>query len=161
MLFDKDRPKLLIADDEEYVRSLLKNITESIKFDVVGEASNGQIALELFREHTPDVMILDLNMPKISGDELLEIIKDEIEHTCIVIMTSSIDDENIAKCTELGAKQFIRKDTPLYKMAKIINDAWRTFESKRTVLEVEKYDLNELLQEIKEDKIIANISNIT
>ncbi|OGI02813.1 MAG: hypothetical protein A2Y25_03210 [Candidatus Melainabacteria bacterium GWF2_37_15] len=142
---------LLIADDEEHVRELIKMIADTIHLDVIGEASNGEEAVTLFKKNKPDIMILDINMPKKTGDEILEELKNELEDTCVIIMTAMVDQEDMDKCLKLGAKNFIRKDTPIYKMAKIINETWNAFEQERKEKSKEKYSLKQLLAEINND----------
>ena len=143
---------LLIADDEEHVRELIKMIADTIHFDVVGEAADGDEAIALFKEKKPDIMILDINMPKKTGDEILEELGNELKDTCIIIMTAMVDQEDMENCIKLGAKAFIRKDTPIYKMAKMINETWNAFEQENKEKTKEKYSLKQLLAEINNGK---------
>jgi len=143
---------LLIADDEEHVRELIKMIADTIHLDVVGEAADGDEAIALFKEKKPDIMILDINMPKKTGDEILEELGNELKDTCIIIMTAMVDQEDMENCIKLGAKAFIRKDTPIYKMAKMINETWNAFEQENKEKTKEKYSLKQLLAEINNGK---------
>lgn len=149
-----DKPKVLIADDESYVRELLKMISSSLHYEIVAEASNGEETLNLFREYTPDIMLLDINMPWKTGEEVLEELGDEIENTCVITLTSIIDEDSLKKCIKLGVKHSIRKDTPVYKMAKIINETWKSFETAK-IENSNKYDLNLLYQSVGEDNVLS------
>jgi len=147
-------PTVLIADDEKHVRELLKMIAGTIHFDIIAEASNGVEAIALFKEKQPDIMILDINMPRKTGDEILEELTNEIENTCVIMMTAIVDKEDVDKCMRLGAKYFILKNTPIYRMAKLINETWKSFEQDKKSLTVEKYDLSQLMVEINNDKML-------
>ena len=151
------KPALLIADDEKHVRELLKMLANTIHLDVVGEASNGVEAIALFKEKKPDIMILDINMPRKTGDEILEELTSELENTCVIMMTAIVDREDVERCIKLGAKYFIRKDTPIYKMAKSINETWKAFELIRENKNKEKFNLKQLFDEIKDDKMLKDI----
>lgn len=144
---------VLIADDEEHVRDLYKMIADTIHLKVVGEAANGDQAIELFKQTQPDIMLLDLNMPRKTGDEVLEELQDSLEDTCVIVLTALVSQEDNENCLKLGARTFIRKDTPIYKMAKIINDTWNAFEKEKKEKNKVKYDLNTMLAEIQHDRI--------
>lgn len=151
-------PGILIADNEEHVRDLLKMIAGTIHFRVYGEASDGEQVISLFKQQIPDILIMDINMPLKAGDEILEELQNELENTCVIIMTAIMDNEDIENCLKLGAKTFIRKDAPIYKMVKTINETWTTFEKERSARNMKKYDLNQLMAEAKEDKILKNLA---
>lgn len=142
------KPTVLIADDEKHVRKLLKMIVDTIHFELVAEASNGEEAISLFNQEKPDVMLLDINMPKITGDEILEELADDLDNTCTIMMTAIVDQESVEKCLKLGARNFIRKDTPVHKMAKSIKETWQTFEQEKPR---DKFNLNQIMKEIGKD----------
>lgn len=133
--------KAIIADDEEHVRDLLALILTSMKFNVVGKATNGEEAIALFNEFEPDIMLLDINMPLITGDEILKSIPQE-HNTCIIMLTAVSDKETIKKCIDLGINYFIRKDTPLPRMSDLIKNTWEAFYEKKQKSNVKTYILN-------------------
>ena len=101
--------KVLIVDDAAFMRMQLKRILERHEFDVVGEADNGFLALELVRSLKPDVITLDITMPQMNGIECLEEINklDEIPN---VIMISAMGQQSfVIEAIEKGAKGFIVK----------------------------------------------------
>ena len=124
---DTKKTRALIADDENHVRRLLKSVVQKMNCDVVGEAKNGQEALDIFRKEKPDLLLLDINMPYKTGDEVLEEIMTEFPNAFVIMLSSIADAESVEKCLELGAANYLRKDTPLTQMKQIIFETWRNF----------------------------------
>ena len=102
--------KILIIDDDDDIRWSLKEIFSNCKFNVdVTEASNAQEGFNQFKKVSPDLILLDIKMPKINGIRLLKLILDE-DKSAKVIMISGMEQEEILKETRfLGAKNFILK----------------------------------------------------
>lgn len=123
------KTRALIADDENHVRRLLKSVVQKMNCEVVGEAKNGQEALDLFKKEKPDLLLLDINMPFKTGDEVLEEIMTEFPDAFVIMLSSIADAESVEKCLELGASNYLRKDTPLTEMKKIIYETWQNFKS--------------------------------
>jgi len=122
------KKRIIIADDEFSVRSMIRMVLKSINGEIVGEAKNGQEAVEQFREKKPDLLLLDINMPVKNGlDALKEIIAD-FPDAFVIMLTSISDMETVEKCLDLGAINYIIKDTPIPEMKKIIKETWDTFE---------------------------------
>lgn len=124
------KARVVIADDEAHIRALIKTVMKSMNTDVVGEAKNGQEAVELFRKERPDLMLLDINMPVKSGDEALKEIAGEFPEAFIIMLTSVSDIETVKECLALGAVNYILKDTPISEMKKMIRDTWVQFRKK-------------------------------
>lgn len=103
------RRKILLADDTTFMREMLKSALDPEKFQIVGEATDGAMAVEFYKEKKPDLMILDINMPKMNGiDALTEVIK--YDANANVIMCSDQKYENmIVMAIKRGAKDFIIK----------------------------------------------------
>ncbi len=103
------RKKILIADDTTFMREMLKSALDPEKFQIVGEATDGEMAVEYYKEKKPDLMILDINMPKMNGiDALTEVIKYDPDAN--VIMCSDQKYENmIVMAIKRGAKDFVIK----------------------------------------------------
>ncbi|MBQ6589819.1 MAG: response regulator [Butyrivibrio sp.] len=101
--------KILIADDTTFMREMLKSALDPEKFQIVGEATDGVQAVEFYKEKKPDLMILDINMPKMNGiDALTEVIK--YDGNANVIMCSDQKYENmIVMAIKRGAKDFVIK----------------------------------------------------
>jgi two-component system NarL family response regulator len=108
----KERIRILIADDHSVVReglvSLVKRKSDMI---VVAEASNGREAVELWKEHRPDVTLLDLRMPELDGVGAIKEIRELDEDAHIVVLTTYDGDEDIYRAIKAGAKAYLLKDT--------------------------------------------------
>jgi len=103
----------ILVEDEEIIRQMLKQALVVLGCDVLGEANNGIAAAELFNETKPDLVLMDIRMPRSDGIEALSKIK-EIEPDAYVVMMTSINDEEIIEdCIIAGAKDYIRKDVPI------------------------------------------------
>ena len=123
----KRKPRVLLADDELHIRALMKAVIKSINGEIVAEAANGQEAIDLFNEHKPDLMLLDINMPIKTGEEALEEVIRKYPNALVIMLSSLSDAKSVEKCMKFGSSNFIRKDTPLDKMKDIIEQTWREF----------------------------------
>jgi DNA-binding NarL/FixJ family response regulator len=108
----KERIRILIADDHSVVReglvSLVKRKSDMV---VVAEASNGREAVQLWKEHRPDVTLLDLRMPELDGVGAIKEIRELDENAHIVVLTTYDGDEDIYRAIKAGAKAYLLKDT--------------------------------------------------
>ena len=108
----KERIRILIADDHSVVReglvSLVKRKSDMV---VVAEASNGREAVELWKEHRPDVTLLDLRMPELNGVGAIKEIRELDGNAQIVVLTTYDGDEDIYRAIKAGAKAYLLKDT--------------------------------------------------
>lgn len=123
-----DDVSVVIADDENHIRSLISTLIRTLSFNVVGEAVNGIEALQLVKEKHPEIVLLDINMPQMNGLESLRRIVELSPQTCVIMLTSLADTETVEECIANGAASFIRKDTPLDTMKGMILDTWRMFQ---------------------------------
>ena len=108
----KERIGVLVADDHSVVReglvSLIKRKADMI---VVGEASNGREAVDLWKVHRPDVTLLDLRMPELDGVGTIKEIRELDETAHIIVLTTFDGDEDIYRAIKAGAKAYLLKDT--------------------------------------------------
>ena len=104
--------RLLIADDHSVVReglvSLVKRKSDIV---VVAEASNGREAVDLWKQHSPDVTVVDLRMPELDGFGAIREIRDVDPTAHIVVLTTYDGDEDIYRAIKSGAKAYLLKDT--------------------------------------------------
>lgn len=121
----------LIVDDEEDIRFLVGSALKMLDFDIAGEASNGEEATDKFRELTPDIVILDENMPDVKGSDFLSRIRGEYDNSCIVMLTASSDSFLLRKCMSLGINHFMVKTTPFPILIERIKHTWIDFLKKR------------------------------
>ncbi|MGG3507945.1 response regulator transcription factor [Paenibacillus lautus] len=117
---------VLIADDHLVVREGLKFIIETNdNFHVLGEAENGEEVLRLLESLTPEVILMDLNMPKMSGLETMEELNKRNIDIPVVILTTYNEDELMISGLELGAKGYLLKDTGRDHLFRTIESAVR------------------------------------
>lgn len=101
--------KVLIVDDAAFMRMSLKSMLERNGFEVVGEAENGEVGVAKYKEVKPDIVTMDVTMPKMDGVETLKLIK-EYDPKARVVMVTAMGQEQIVKQAVLsGAKSFIVK----------------------------------------------------
>jgi len=118
----------LIVDDEQHLRVYLRLILKQLGFTSFHEAENGQLAINKYKEVSPDLVLMDVNMPVKEGMEALEEIV-EFDGDAVVVMTTSVASRKAVETSiELGASHYIRKDTPKDEIAEIltelINEIW-------------------------------------
>jgi two-component system, chemotaxis family, chemotaxis protein CheY len=113
---------ILIVDDEAHIRKYVSLILKSLGVTSVIEASNGEEAVATFQRERPDMVLLDVNMPLIDGIETLKRLK-VVDPDCIVVMLTSLANRStVEQVLELGAANYIRKDTPREEVTKAIAD---------------------------------------
>ena len=118
--------KVLVADDHLIVREGLRLILETgADMQLVGEANNGQEAVELAASLAPDVILMDLRMPVLDGMGAIEILRRERPQIAIVILTNFNEDELMVKGLAAGAKGFLLKDTDRETLLNTIRAAAR------------------------------------
>lgn len=101
--------RILVVDDAAFMRMMLRNILEKGGYEVAGEASNGFEAIERYREVRPDVVTMDITMPKMEGIQAVRSIK-QIDPNAKIIMCSAMGQQSlVADAILAGAKDFIVK----------------------------------------------------
>jgi DNA-binding NarL/FixJ family response regulator len=104
--------RLLIADDHPIVRDGLKKLLLlEDDFDVIGEAADGREVLEKVRDLDPDVLLLDLRMPKLDGLSTLQALQQVNKRTLVIILTASEDKNEFVKAMKLGCSGIVLKQT--------------------------------------------------
>ena len=108
----QNKIKIIIADDHHIFRKgILSIAAEDSTVEVTGEASNGEEALKLVRELKPDIAILDIDMPVMSGLDAARKIKEEGLNTKVVILTIHKDKEYFDEALELDIKAYVLKES--------------------------------------------------
>jgi two-component system chemotaxis response regulator CheY len=109
---------ILLVDDEAHIRKYVSLILRQLGNPRLIEASNGVEAISAYRRENPDLVLLDVNMPIMDGIETLKKLK-EIAPDCIVVMLTSLANrQTIEQAIELGAANYIRKDTSREEISK-------------------------------------------
>lgn len=117
---------VMIVDDHFYIREGLKLILEtSPAYEVVGEAEDGAAALELLETVRPDVILMDLNMPRMGGLETMEAMKAGGCDIPVIILTTYNEDELMLRGLELGARGYLLKDTGREALFRTLESALR------------------------------------
>jgi DNA-binding NarL/FixJ family response regulator len=102
--------RVLAVDDHALLRdgiaALIGNQTD---MELVGEASNGREAVELFRQHQPDVTLMDLQMPEMGGIDALSAIRGEFPEARIIVLTTYAGDVQVFRALKAGARAFLLK----------------------------------------------------
>lgn len=108
-----EKIRILVADDHAVVREGTRTLLEREEdMAVVGEAGDGEEAVKLIEKLKPDVAILDISMPKLSGIEVTQKIKPHLPSTAILILTAYDNDEYVFALLEAGAAGYLLKDVP-------------------------------------------------
>ena len=115
--------KILVADDSDAIRLVLNDILSIGKHTIVGEASNGEEAIELFFKISPDLLLLDLAMPKKDGLTVVKEIMEKNPQAKIILITASDDQKIINQCLHLGALSCISKPFDINNVLKQITDS--------------------------------------
>jgi DNA-binding NarL/FixJ family response regulator len=103
--------RVLVVDDHALLRTGVANIiNQESDLAVVAEAANGRDAVEAFRIHRPDVVLMDLRMPEMEGVEAVRRIREVDPHARVIVLTTYDADEDIARALQAGAKAYILKD---------------------------------------------------
>lgn len=112
---------ILIVDDAAFMRMMIKDILEKNGFNVIGEASNGLEAVELYKKEKPDIVTMDITMPKVDGIEAVKLIK-EYDNEAKIIMCSAMGQQAmVMDAIRAGAKDFIVKPFQADRVIEAIN----------------------------------------
>jgi two-component system, NarL family, response regulator LiaR len=121
-----DRIRVLIADDHAVVRQGLRTFLEvQDDIEVVGEASDGREALAMIEALAPDVVVMDLLMPRLSGIEATRQIRELRPATKVIVLTSFLDDEKVFAAVRAGAAGYLLKDVRPQELGEAIRTVSR------------------------------------
>jgi len=138
-----DKPvRIVIADDHPIFRDGLRKLLEQEPgLEVVGEAAHGEEAVRLVREERPDVLLLDLAMPRHPGFEALRALSDEPQGPRTIILTASIEKPQIIEALQLGARGVVLKESATELLLKSIRSvmAGQTWIGRESVTDLVQY----------------------
>ena len=106
-----EHPSVFIVDDHSFFRSGLRSVLVERGFSVVGEAETGQAALPLIERRQPDVVVMDLSMPGMSGIEATRALTAQFPSIAVLVMTVSAADTDVLDALEAGAAGYLLKDS--------------------------------------------------
>ncbi|MEF8756851.1 MAG: response regulator [Halobacteriales archaeon] len=112
---------VLIVDDSHFMRNLLTQILEG-EFDIVGEASNGAEAVKMYKEHEPDIVMMDVVMPKANGIKATAAIKKLDPNARVIMCTSVGQREKMKLAVKAGADGYVTKPFEEESVMKALKD---------------------------------------
>lgn len=101
--------RILIVDDAKFMRMTLSSILNRAGHEIVGEGENGNEAIRLYRELSPDLVTMDITMPEMSGLEAVKEIKKEYPNAKVIMCSAMGQQKMVVEAIEAGAKDFIVK----------------------------------------------------
>ena len=152
------RGKILVIDDEKFIIKSLKQHLEKEGFEVL-TAESGEAGIDVFKTDSPDIVLLDLNMPGIGGIETLKAMKKLNSDVIVVIITAYGDIEVAVSTIKSGAYDFVEKPFELSRISVLISKAMETVQLKREVnyLREEKYDVYSFNKIIGQSKAMQDV----
>jgi DNA-binding NarL/FixJ family response regulator len=121
---NRPRPHVVVVDDDPGTRKLLRSVLESEDVTVVGTAAGGEEALAIVERFEPDVVLMDLRMPRMSGIEATRRIRELDPRVSVVILTVYEDAELEEGAEEAGVFCYLVKGCPPSMIRKVIVQAW-------------------------------------
>lgn len=114
------KAKILVADDSAYMRSILKDLLLRSGYEVAGEAENGREAVRLYEKLAPDLVLMDILMPEMSGIQALKEIKEKYPDSRIVMLGALGQQNLVVEAMQAGASEFFVKPVQAEKVAELI-----------------------------------------
>ncbi len=118
--------RILICDDHEIVRRGLRSYLETEPgFEIVGEAADGEETVRMSGELRPDVILMDLVMPRLDGVEATRRILAERPDACVIVLTSYTDDNKVIPALKAGARSYMLKDVAAEELGETVRRAYK------------------------------------
>ena len=122
---DEQAIRVVIVDDHALFRQGLRELLTEQGMEVLGEGSDGQEGLRLIEASAPDVVLMDLNMPRMSGLEAVRAVRERCPRTRVVMLTISLADQDVAEAIVAGATGYLLKDASIEEIVAGIHAAAR------------------------------------
>ena len=119
--------RVLIAEDEPHIRTVLRAIVTALGGEVVGEATDGEQAVALAAIKRPHIALLDINMPKLTGDAALQRILAADPRVIVIMMTAQDTLEAVRTCLEGGARDYILKSNRAEEIFRLLRESWPSY----------------------------------
>jgi len=119
--------RVLIVDDYDMTRTLLRIILRGQNFEVVGDATDGQMAVEMCQRLKPDIMLLDVVMPKMNGLEVLAKVQSMNALPLVLMVTSAEEERVVSQAMQSGASGYILKPFNTASVIETLNEARERF----------------------------------
>ncbi len=119
----KDKIRVLLADDHQMVRAGIRQLLEEAgDLQVVAEAGDGEEAQALIQKHKPDVAVLDIQMPKVSGIEVTRWVRAHLPAVGVLILTAYDDDPYVMAVLQAGANGYVLKTAAAHELIQAVRD---------------------------------------
>lgn len=148
----QERFKTLLAEDSVILNNLLKDVFEDRGFQVF-QAYDGLQTIDIFSSEKPDVAIVDIQMPKLDGVEVLRAIKEKKQDTIVIMMTGAGTEETALQCMRLGADEYLRKP---FNPTEVVTISLKLLEGRAT--ERENKRLRETVRNM--ERYLAHVTTI-
>lgn len=113
----------LIVDDEAHVRVFVRTLLKQVGIEETWEAGDGAQALAMIAKHQPDLVMLDINLPMMSGLEVLAALQEEPGSPPVIMMSAQSSMKTVLDCVKLGAVAYILKHSPKAEALKLLREA--------------------------------------
>ena len=147
--------RIVIADDHSLFRDGLRSLLGAAGHEVVAEAKNGREAVQLARQHKPEVVLMDLSMPEVNGLEATRLIAAEMPDVKVIMLTASDDDANLFESIKSGAQGYLLKNLEADDFFAMLDRAERNEPALTPVL------ARKLLQEFAKPADTATAASVT
>lgn len=114
-------PKILLVDDSDFSRSMIKRMLVEAELNVVAEARNAEEALAMVKEHQPQIVITDIVMPKVSGIELTSQLTKQYPDISVIVISSLSQEHIVLEAIGAGASDFVAKPIQAQQLIDSIN----------------------------------------
>jgi two-component system chemotaxis response regulator CheY len=101
--------KIVVVDDSDFSRSMIKKMLEEEGIQIVGEAASAEAALSVIKDQKPHIVITDIVMPEVSGIELTEKINQNFDNIAVIVVSSLSQEHIVLEAIGAGASDFIAK----------------------------------------------------
>lgn len=128
----------LIVDDEAHVRVFVRMLLKEVGIENVWEAANGAQAIAMIQQHWPELVMLDVNLPIMSGLEVLREIHDAAPEIPVIMVSSQTAMKTVAESARLGAVTFLLKHSPKDVTLKTLREALDTIEQQGSAPQAEE-----------------------
>ena len=155
---------ILVVDDEEKIVEVIRSYLENNDYSVIA-AYNGRDAIKSFEQHNPDLVVLDLMLPDISGEEICQIIRQK-NRTPIIMLTAKATEENLLNGLDMGADDYMTKPFSPKELVARVKTVLRRSEkeiiplSDELVLNNGHIVIDDIKHEVRRDGINVNLTNI-
>lgn len=122
MTSDKSHIRIIIADDDRLTRSVLRLLLQEQRYSVIGEATDGEKAVELCAEVKPDIAFIDIDMPQLNGHEAAERIRQSNPRIVVIMISALPTVANVKQAMDAGVAGFVVKPFNTGKVIETVNN---------------------------------------